>query len=629
MDTTKSKQDPRAQAEAVVEDFAQRHVLNHILMEYGPAERRLAREALIQAFCSDAKKGFEKDRGDAGKDSDQEADKDLRRQPAPSAAGACELGDAWTEMVSMSDGVRLATDVLLPRGDGPWPVVLTRTPYNKSVIEYLTFVKAGYAAVHQDSRGRFASEGENIPFIGCGWERHQDGRDTVDWIKAQPWCSGKVATHGGSANAITQNLLAGAVADGLAAQYILSASASLYADSAYTGGAFRLSLMCVWTREVGFHPGALREFRENTSYGGFWRKYDSTLKHAEMNCPAMHVGGWFDIFCQGSIDAFLGRQHHGGEKARGRQVLVMGPWSHGTFDQSDVGELFFPGAQVPEGYRDVDWLPRHLEDGPARSGDPRKGRRRPKSPDRLEPRKPVAYYVMGDVTDPEAPGNTWRFADGWPPEAEEQPFYLHWGDGPDGSLWERRLEGESAPAAYAFDPQAPCLTVGGANLVLPAGPMDQRPVEAREDVLIFSSEPLAKPLEVTGRIRARLFVSSSAKDTDVSVRLCDVYPDGASYLMAEGMLRLRFRDSLKRSSPLELSKVYQVEVDCWSTSVVFNRGHRLRVAVTSSNFPRFDPNPGTGEPWTAGCRRVVQRNSVHCDAEHPSRIVLPVVRRRG
>jgi len=615
MDTTKSGQDPRAEAEKTVEDFPQRHLLNHILMEYGPSERRLAREALLQAFSSDAKKGSWEDGGrEAG---------GAERQPAPAAGAAgeaCELGDAWTEMVPMSDGTRLATDILLPQGDGPWPVVLTRTPYNKALVEYRPFVQAGYAAVSQDSRGRFASEGENIPFIGCGWERHQDGRETVRWIKQQRWCSGKVATHGGSANAITQNLLAGAASDELAAQYILSASASLYADSAYTGGAFRLSLMCVWNRETGFHPRALREFRENTSYGGFWRKYDSTLKHAEMSCPALHVGGWFDIFCQGSIDAYLGRQNHGGGKAPGRQVLVMGPWSHGTFDQNGVGELYFPGARVPEGYRDVDWLARHLQDGAGRPGD---SGGRPKPPG---PLKPAAYYVMGDVTDPEAPGNEWRFADAWPAAAEDTAFYLHCGSGRKGGVSRRPPTAESASSTYTFDPADPCLTLGGANLVMPSGPMDQRPVEGRHDVLIFSSEPLEEPLEVTGRIRARLFVSSSAADTDVSVRLSDVYPDGASYLVAEGMLRLRFRDSFERPSPLEPSKVYEVEVDCWSTSVVFNRGHRLRAAVTSSSFPRFDPNPGTGEPCTAGCRRVVQRNSVHCDVVRPSQLILPVVR---
>jgi putative CocE/NonD family hydrolase len=211
----------------------------------------------------------------------------------------------------MADGARLATDVLMPQGRGPWPVVLTRTPYNKALVEYLPFIRAGFAAVNQDSRGRFASEGENIPFIGCGWEGHQDGLETVQWIRRQPWCNGRIATHGGSANAITQNYLAGAAPKGLDAQYILSAAASFYHDDAYIGGAFHLSLVCIWMREIGFHPDALAEYRSHTAYDDFWRKYDTSLRYRQMDAPAMHVGGWFDIFCQGTIDAFLGRQANG------------------------------------------------------------------------------------------------------------------------------------------------------------------------------------------------------------------------------------------------------------------------------------------------------------------------------
>jgi putative CocE/NonD family hydrolase len=155
--------------------------------------------------------------------------------------------------------------------------------------------------------------------------------------------------------------------------------------------------------------------------------------------------------------------------------------------------------------------------------------------------------------------------------------------------------------------------------------MEQSPVEARDDVLVFSTKPLGEPMEVTGRIRAKVFVSSSAVDTDISVRLCDVYPDGTSYLLAEGMRRLRFRESFEKPVPLDPSTVYPVEVDCWSTSIVFGRGHRIRVSVTSSNFPRFDPNPGTGKRWSAGCRYEVQRNTIYCSSRYPSQILLPVI----
>ncbi len=207
--------------------------------------------------------------------------------------------------------------------------------------------------------------------------------------------------------------------------------------------------------------------------------------------------------------------------------------------------------------------------------------------------------------------------------AEETAFHFH----RDGTLSTAAPGADAADAhvEYTFDPADPCPTVGGHNLTLPSGPMDQRSVEGRKDVASFTTEPLAEPLEVTGRIKAKIFISSSAPDTDLSVRLCDVYPDGRSYLIAEGMLRLRHRHSMETPEPLVPGRVEEVEVDCWSTSIVFNRGHRLRVSVTSSNYPRFDLNPGTGEPWSENGEKVKQTNRIACDPAQPSRIVLPVV----
>ncbi|MCX5670258.1 MAG: CocE/NonD family hydrolase, partial [Planctomycetota bacterium] len=179
---------------------------------------------------------------------------------------------------------------------------------------------------------------------------------------------------------------------------------------------------------------------------------------------------------------------------------------------------------------------------------------------------------------------------------------------------------------YTFDPADPCPTLGGRNLNIAKGPMNQNPIEGRPDVLLFTAEPLAEPVEVTGRIGAKLWVSSSAADTDLSVRFSDVYPDGRSFLMADGILRLRCRESLVKPVPLEPGKLYEVAVDCWSTSIVVNKGHRLRCTVTSSNYPRFDVNPGTGKPEFESPEKVKQTNRIFCDAAHPSRIILPVVK---
>jgi len=525
---------------------------------------------------------------------------------------SCPAGESakrQTVMVAMSDGVRLATDVYLPPGKGPFPVVFSRTPYGrvkKGGGPGAGLIAAGYAGVIQDVRGRFDSEGENLPFIGCGWGEHPDGAESIAWIRRQAWSNGKVGMIGGSAGGITQNLVAGAVPEGLCAQYILVAAASLYHHASYVGGALRKCQVENWTRENRFDPRAAELMRAHPNYDDHWRQYDSTLKFSVINLPAVHVGGWFDTFAQGTIDAFVGRQHDGADGARGRQKLVMGPWDHGGGRKAEVGELRCPHNQIPAAYSVTRWFDYHL-----------------KGVDNGIMREPAAtYYVMGDPTDPKCPGNEWRTADDWPIPAQVTPYYLC-GDG--------KLALKTSSAAqqgsreYTFDPDNPCETIGGCNLSIPRGPRNQNRIESRRDVLLFTTDPLAEPVEVTGRVRAKIYVASSAVDTDLSVRLCDVYPDGKSYLMAEGMLRLRYRNSFEKPEPLVPGQLTEANVDCWSTSIVFNRGHRIRVTVTSSNHPRFDVNPGTGRPWSDGGLRVKQTNRIFCHADHPSCILLPVV----
>jgi len=529
---------------------------------------------------------------------------------APAAEQASR--PAWTSktvMVEMADGARLATDVILPpQGDGPWPAVLGRTPYGRAQHGApAVAAMLGYAAVSQDMRGRFDSEGENLPFIGCGWVQYRDGAETVDWIRRQPWCNGKVGTVGGSAGGITQNLLVAAAPEGLVCQYIVVAAANLYTDAAYPGGALRKEQVENWTRGNKFDPKAMGLWRDHPTFDAYWHRFDSTRRHNRMTCPAVHVGGWFDTFSQGTIDAFVGRQVHGAEGARGTQKLVMGPWVHGGLNRAKQGELTFPNAKPPPQYDMLLWFAHHLK------GEDNAAAHAP----------PVAYYTMGDCDNRGAPGNTWRLAKRWPVPAEATPVYFR----QDGALSFEKPAGQGAAwREYTFDPADPCRTIGGRNLTIPAGPRDQRPIEGRDDVLTFTTATLEGPVEVTGRVRARVFVASDARDTDLSVRLCDVYPDGRSMLIADGILRLRYRESLAEPVLLEPGKVYEVTVDLWSTSIVFNKGHRVRATVTSSNYPRFDLNPGTGEPWTATQERVKQTNRILCDAAHPSCIILPVVK---
>lgn len=510
-----------------------------------------------------------------------------------------------THRIAMRDGVQLATDVYLPGGPGPFPVILIRTPYDrvqmaKGAAERV--VTSGFALVIQDARGRFASDGENLPFAGCGWGEHQDGIDTLAWLNKQAWCNGKIGTEGASAMGITQNLLAGAAPAGLSAQHITVAADSLYTTT-YIGGAFRKADVEGWMTGNQFDAKALEVERSHMCYDDYWRSLDSTLKFPVMGVPAVHIGGWFDMFSQATLNEFVGRQHEGAVGGRGKQKLVIGPWTHQP-GAMPVGELTFPNSGVPEACSALRWFDYHLKgvhngvmDEPA-----------------------VTYYVMGDAQTPGAPGNVWRHADDWPVPALATRYYFV----PGGQLSVAKpVAGGSV--AYTFDPAKPCPTLGGNNLTLKRGPMNQNPIETRADVMVFTTAPVTVPLEVTGRIRAQIFVDSSAADTDLSVRLCDVYPDGKSYLIAEGMLRLRYRKSVEHTELLTPGRLEEVSVDCWSTSIVFNKGHRIRATVTSSNYPRFDLNPGTGQHWSDSGAMVKQTNRIWCDAAHASCLILPVV----
>lgn len=486
-------------------------------------------------------------------------------------SGADESEDSFKVMLPMKDGVRLATYVTLPPGPKPFPVILMRTPYRADFRK--SGASRGYAMVVQDQRGRFASEGENTPFVGCGWEGHQDGAETAAWIKKQDWCNGKIATTGASAMGITQMFLAATGTPDISAQFITVAAADLYSHAVYHGGALFKSQVDGWVLGNKYDPTSRDLYLAHPFYDDTWRGYDSIARAPLMNSPAVHEGGWFDTFSQGTLDGYLSRQTNGGPLARGRQRLIMGPWGHGNHHTNVCAEMTFPGGAFPKGFDDMSWFDfsvKGLSNG-------------------YDALPTVMYYVMGDISDPKAPGNFWRRTDVWPPKSQGKAWYL-------------TAKGELATTlpppgsrSLTFDPSNACPTVGGRNLTLPKGPMDQRKVDGRPDVLVFDSQVLENPVEVTGRISARIFVSTSAKDTDVHLRLCDLYPDGRSMMMVDGIRRLSMRGGREKYSPVESGKTYPVEVDLWSTSVVFNKGHRIRLAVEGSSYPRFDINPGTGK----------------------------------
>lgn len=518
------------------------------------------------------------------------------------AMGAPAIPPKETIMLPVRDGIKLATDLHKPDVAGAFPVVLCRTPYNKDGLAGIgkQATERGYVFVSQDTRGRFASEGENLPFH---LDMH-DGKDTVDWIARQPWCNGQIGTWGGSAGAITQFQLVAGGAEGIDSQYLIVGAPNLY-DVVYINGLFRKALIEDWIRLTKFQSNALSIWVNHPLYDDYWRARDATRNFKNASAPAVHVGGYWDIFAQATIDGFNGYHLRGGQGARGQQKLIMGPWTHGVLAEK-AGELKFPGASKPPGQAHDSWAwfdatLKNLTN--AASAQPA-----------------VTYYVIGDVTDTNAPGNTWRTADAWPPlKTRDTKYYLQ----SDRSLSASKSS-DAGTLEYTYQPTNPVPTVGGIQLSIPAGPMDQQKVEAREDVLVFSSEPLTEPLEVTGRVRARLWIETDAPDTDLVVKLCDVYPDGRSFNLCEGVVRARFRNGLEKEELMKPGRVYPMEVDLWSTSAIFNRGHRLRVQVTSSSSPGFDPNPNTGHAFRSTGEQRPAKVKLHVGARRDSHLLLPV-----
>lgn len=508
-----------------------------------------------------------------------------------------------TYMVPMRDGVRLATDVYLPyEGYPPHGSILVRTPYNKDHVDLGGWADAGWLSIVQDMRGRFASEGIDTVFRNA----HTDGPDTLAWIVSQNWSNGKIATYGGSALGINQYYMAGANPSNLACQYIAVATPDLHKHAIYQGGEFRKNLVEKWLEGQG-STYILPELWEHENYTlDYWTNVSLEDNWSDVNVPAIHIGGWYDCFQQGTIDGFMGYQYKGGDGAKGKSKLIMGPWTHGGAGRRQQGELVYPENSIDTFSFDlfVEMINKYTMDAP--SG--------------FDEWPAVTYYVMGDVDDPSAPGNEWRYAEAWPVPAEETPFYFH----ENGTL-SRSYPGDYDPITYTYDPTDPVPTLGGQNLILPSGPFDQRPVENREDVILFTTPPLTEPVEATGPVKARLFVSSDCPDTDFTVKLTDVYPDGRSMLITDGILRMRNRNGRDHWEFMESGEIYEIEVDLWSTSYIWNIGHRIRVAVSSSNYPRFLANPNTADAIYKNTTYKVAHNTLYFDNAHPSCIILPIV----
>jgi putative CocE/NonD family hydrolase len=588
--------------------------------------------------------------------------------------------------VAMRDGIRLAADIYLPARDGVpaegrFPAVLERTPYDKDRSDYWAhmFVPHGYVFVTQDVRGRYGSEGRWRPHRDDG----RDGFDTAAWIAAQAWSDGGVGTVGVSYPGGTQHALAMADPPALKAMVPVDAMSDCGVYGVRHHGAFELRFFN-WIFNLGFAPtpvrqpgidpraaealGKLRdEVRESLrglplragttplrfapdyeawlveamGHGdddSFWKDMGSSVVDhvAEYkDVPVYLVGGWYDSWA--SPTANLNYVELAKSK-KGPVRLVMGPWTHGGQEQSYAGEAEFgAGAAVDMNAFYLRWFDRWL-----------KGR------DTGVDREPaVRIFVMGGGDGHRTPegrifvGGRWRDEGEWPlSRARPTPYYLQ-----AGGVLSTARPGSAPPTHYLFDPKRPVPTLGG-NLSSETGISlrgvadqrcrkeiwtceDERPLSARNDVLVFQTAPLEADLEVTGRLIVTLFASSSAPDTDFTAKLVDVYPPGPGFPagfdlnVGDSIVRARYRESLARSTPLTPGQVYAFTIELYPTSLVFQKGHRIRLDISSSNFPRFDVNPNTGEPLNDNRRWAVADNAVFHDPDHPSHVALPVIPASG
>ena len=546
--------------------------------------------------------------------------------------------------IAMRDGVNLRADIYRPDAPGKFPVLLERTPYNKhsNIDAGLTGAARGYVVVLEDVRGREASEGDWYPFKN----EPADGYDSVEWCAKQPYSDGHVGMIGGSYVGATQMLAAIAAPPHLVAIFPTVVASNFHEHWAYQGGAFMQLLSQAWSSALSINvlsrrtggsaqpahwdymkapadypvidPGTAKgvadyyfDWIKHPAYDEYWKQWSIDEHYARVTVPVLTMGAWYDIFQDGSIRNYEGLKRLAATpEARAGQRLVIIPGGHAGWGRT-IGDVDFgPDAAVDIDsytYRWYDHLLKGVDNG-------------------VDREKPVKIFVMGR--------NVWRYEDDWPiARARTTRFYLHSDGGAnslsgDGRLSTEAPVGEKADQ-YVYNPESPVPTHGGAvlgdNGTYPPGPLDQRSIEARHDILVYTTEPFKADTEITGPVNLELYVSSSAVDTDFTGKLVDVAADGRAINLTDGILRARYRNSMEKAELMKPGETYRLTVDLWSTSNVFLAGHRLRVEVASSNFPRFDRNPNTGASPEAGGPYVPATNVVYHDAAHPSALVVPVI----
>lgn len=518
-------------------------------------------------------------------------------------------------MIPMRDGAKLSAYLYFPPGDGPWPVLYEQRYADLSAPQtrksFAKLAAGGYVVAAENFRGTHLSEGTWVGYRALAWGKLQDGYDTVEWLAAQPWSTGKIGTFGSSQAGFAQNFLAVAAPPHLTCQYMIDTGLSLYHEGYRIGGVTRpqrFKAMGAVCRNPADNDRLMQEWFSHPTYDAYWADEDCTRWFAKMNVPCFTIGSWYDFMCVGSVQSFIGRQHHGGPGSRGSQQLLLGPWLHGRFkDTNRAGELTYPeNARFPMEAHMLRWFAHYLKD--VDNG--------------VEREPTVRYYVMGAVDEPGAPGNEWRTSDDWPIAAEPTSYYLHAGGELKRKAPEAEDNGGQAATMFRSDPDHPA-SIPGTGF---PGAADARKFEAQAEVRTFTSEPLAAPVEWTGLVQAELFVSSSTPDSDFIVRVSDVYPDGRSILIMDMVRRARYRDGFDKEVFMEPGKISRVAFDVGWLSQIFAAGHRIRITVASTGAPFYEPQPNTDAPATIEPpeRRIVAENRVHHSRQHASRVIAPL-----
>jgi putative CocE/NonD family hydrolase len=555
--------------------------------------------------------------------------------------------------VKMRDGTILRADIYRPNAPGKFPILLTRTPYDKNNdLEFsLKGVARGYIVINQDVRGRYTSDGEWYPFL----HESDDGYDTIEWAASLPYSDARVGMYGGSYVGATQMLAAIANPPHLAGICPVVTASNYHDGWTYQGGAFEQWFNESWTsglaeetlnrtvrQRVNAQNGIatlpltdyplfplpqsssnaelLRtlapyflDWLAHPSYDEYWTRWAIEEHYANIRVPSLTVAAWYDIFLGGSLHNYIGlKEHAGDDSARVGQRLLVTIGGHAGSAQK-VGDVDFgPAAPFDEDAVTLKWYD-HLFKNAAND---------------FAGAKRVRIFVMG--------ANQWRDEDDWPlVRAKPAKYYLHSGGKANSATGDGMLS-TTAPSSektdqYTYDPSNPAPTIGGPlccdSAHLEPGPRDQRTLETRQDVLIYSTPALPDDVEVTGPVRLDLFAKSSAVDTDFVAKLVDVNPDGFAQNLSEGIVRARYRNSQHTPELLKPGEIYQFSIDLWATSNVFRRGHRLRLEISSSNFPRFDRNTNTGDDTAHARKFALAENAIFHDAGHPSALILPIVPR--